>query len=92
MSSNEGKSWLQLLLGGADTNARWDQLKDSFPQHYYSVRAARDALEERGLQISEEQLRRWIRNGKVSVRKPSPRKTIIHRDELIRVLMRGGGA
>lgn len=90
MSSNSGKTWWQFLLESSSSSARWDELTNSFPQLYYSVPAARNALEKRGLQISEEQLRRWIRAEKVRVKKPSPRKTIIPRDELVRLLMRGG--
>ncbi len=47
-------------------------------------------LNKRGADFHPETLRRWIRAGKVRVSKPSPRKTLIPKSEMVRLLTRQG--
>ena len=63
-----------------------DRLSDSFAQEWYTVPEATRELNKRGAEVHPETLRRWIRAGKVKVSKPSPRKTLIHKRELVHML------
>ena len=73
---------------GLVTSGRWSQVEQSLNQDWYTVNEAIKELSNKGFEIHKETLRRWIRDGKVEVSQPSPRKTIIHKNELVRLLMR----
>lgn len=72
---------LKVLADGGE----YERLRKSFAQEWYTVPEAVRELNERGADIHPETLRRWIRSGKVKVSKPSPRKTLIPKNELIRL-------
>lgn len=86
MSSGESL-WIKLLKGLADSG-EFERLSKSFEQDWYTVPEAVRELNAKGADVHPETLRRWIRKGKVKVSKPSPRKTLIPKGELIRLLTR----
>lgn len=63
-----------------------DRLNESFGQDWYTVPEAHRELALRGITMDLETLRRWIRADKVKVKKLSERKTLIHKNELMRLL------
>lgn len=63
-----------------------ERLKKSFDQEWYTVPEAVRELNAKGADFHPETLRRWIRSGKLKVSKPSPRKTLIPKSEMVRLL------
>jgi excisionase family DNA binding protein len=82
MSSPDSNSILGLFLRASKEEGRRRSIADSLSQEVYSVPDAAGKLE-----VSTETLRRWIRAGKVETHPISERKTRIHKDELVRVMM-----
>jgi hypothetical protein len=88
-----GSRILKTLLGisgnpdQSEREKRREDLESSFDQDFYTVKDARHELEDRGLRYNLEVLRQKIRAGEVKVSRPSPRKTLIHKGELTRLLM-----
>jgi transposase len=86
MSSPDSNPILNLLLQGIGVPSKEERrrrsIADSLSQEVYSVP---DADGELG--VSTETLRRWIRAGKVEIHPISKRKTRIHKDELVRLMM-----
>lgn len=77
--------WELFVQGMAETG-EMERLKKSFEKEWYTVPEAVRELNAKGVDVTLETLRRWIRAGKVKVSKPSPRKTLIPRSELVRLL------
>ncbi len=86
MSSPDSNPILALLLQGLGVPSKEERrrrsMADSLSQEVYSVPDAADVLG-----MSTENLRRWIRAGKVETHRMSERKTRIHKDELVRLLL-----
>lgn len=70
----------------SEREKRREDLESSFDRDFYAVKDARDELEDRGLSMHLETLRRKIRAKEVKV-SGSARKTLIHKGELTRLLM-----
>lgn len=77
--------WESILEGLARAGEA-EQLNKSFGQDWYTVREAHRELTGRGMTMNLETLRRSIRRDEVKVKKLSERKTLIHKNELIRLL------
>ncbi len=75
---------LKALADGGE----YERIHKSFDQEWYTVPEAVRELNKRGADFHPETLRRWIRSGKVKVSKPSPRKTLIPKSEMVRLLTR----
>lgn len=86
--TNDGGSLWKALLKGLAGAGEYERLNKSFDREWYTVPEATRELNKRGADVHPETLRRWIRSGKVQVSKPSPRKTIIPKSELVRLLTR----
>ena len=84
--SEDGESIGSWILKGLAAAGEYQRLDESFAQEWYTVAEAHRELQAKGATISLETLRRWIRSGKVKVSKPSPRKTLVHKRELVRLL------
>ena len=91
MSSPDSNPILNLLLQGlgvpskkvpSKKERRRRSMADSLSQEVYSVP---DAAGELG--VNPETLYRWIRAGKVETHLISVRKTRIHKDELVRLML-----
>ncbi len=86
MSSPDSNPILNLLLQGIGVPSKEERrrrsIADSLSQEVYSVP---DAAGELG--VNPETLRRWIRAGKVEAHLISERKTRIHKDELVRLIL-----
>lgn len=70
----------------SEREKRRGDLESSFDRDFYTVKDARAQLEDRGLSMHLETLRRKIRAKEVKV-SGSARKTLIHKGELTRLLM-----
>ncbi|PLS86576.1 MAG: hypothetical protein CYG60_06505 [Actinobacteria bacterium] len=82
-------AWTSLLRALAE-GGEFQRINKSFGQEWYTVPEAVRELNKRGADVHPETLRRWIRAGKVKVSKPSPRKTLIPKSEMVRLLTRQG--
>ena len=83
---SEGKELWRVLKRGLAAAGRRSQVEQSLEQEWYTVGEAARVLSDKGFGIHEETLRRWIRAGEVEVSQPSPRKTLVHKNELVRLL------
>jgi NOL1/NOP2/fmu family ribosome biogenesis protein len=84
--NEETPPWKHVVASWIESASR-QKLEESFDKEFYLVKDAPNELAKRGLEVSLEQFRRWIRAKEVKVQQPSPRKTVIHRSELARLLM-----
>lgn len=85
---SEGKEFWRMVAKGLATAGQQGRLSPSLDQEFYTVAEAVRELSDKGVEIHEETLRRWIRAGKVEISQPSSRKTLIHKNELVRLLTR----
>jgi excisionase family DNA binding protein len=87
MSSKPGKSILQYFLEGlassAERDARRKAIEDHLAQNWYTVPEAATLLEEHPKTVYAR-----IRAGEIRASRPSPRKTRIHKQDLVAYLMR----
>lgn len=82
MSSEGGTSLWELFLRGVASNAeaaaREKAIKESLPKEWYTVPQAAAFLGEHPKTVYQR-----VRNGEIRASRPSPRKTRIHREDLI---------
>ncbi len=87
MSSEPGKPWWQYLLEGMAYNqeaaARRTAIEKGLPSEWYTVPQAAAILKQHPKTVYERVRRREIRASK-----PSPRKTRIHKTDLVNYLLR----
>ena len=86
---SSGKSLGQLFLEGlgvgGQAKARYEAIEGSLRQDWYTVPEAAAILEERPKTVY-----RRVREGAIRASRPSPRKTKIHKQDLVAYLMRSG--
>lgn len=88
--SNPLQNILKFLVSSSAGNERRERLENELRKEAYLVPEAREELERLGYPMHIKTLYEKIRNDEIRATKPSVRKTMIPKEEMIRVLLRVG--